>query len=199
MKTRLVSYSGDKIPVVGSCQLQCKKHSLEFFIVKTRQCPILSFQASKDLDLIKVVTSVARTEDIVASFNVVFQGLGCLAEPYKIKIDHEIPPVVCPLKNQPVTLRERLKEELNNMERLGVIKKVEIPTDWVNSLVIVEKHKTKQLRICLDPRPLNKAIKREHFQLPTLEDITTRLAGAKLFSKLDAKNGYGQIPLEEES
>ena len=199
VKTKLVSYSGDKIPVVGSCQLQCKERLLEVFIVKTRQCPILSFQASKELDLIKVVTSIARTEDIIANFDVVFHGLGCLTEPYKIKIDHDIQPVVCPLRNQPVALRERLKEEIDNMERLGVIKKVDIPTDWVNSLVIVEKHKTKQLRICLDPRPLNKAVKREHFQLPTLEDITTRLAGAKRFSKLDAKNGYWQIPLEEES
>ena len=98
-----------------------------------------------------------------------------------------------------MALRERIKEELDNMERMGVIKKVEIPTDWANSLVIMEKHKTKQLRICLDPRPLNKAIKHEHFQLPTLEDITTRLSGAKRFSKLDAKNGYWQIPSGEES
>ena len=190
VKTKLVSYSGDKIPVVGSCQLQCKERLLEFFIVKTRQCPILSFQASKELDLMKVVTSIARTEDIIANFDVVFHGLGCLTEPYKIKIDHDIQPVVCPLRNQPVALRVRLKEELDYLERLGVIKKVDIPTDWVNSLVIVEKHKTKQLRICLDPRPLNKTVKHEHFQLPTLEDITTRLAGAKRFSKFDAKNGY---------
>ncbi|KAL5510119.1 hypothetical protein EMCRGX_G005608 [Ephydatia muelleri] len=178
VKTKIVSYSGDKIPVVGSCQLQCKERFLEFFIVKTRQCPILSFQASKELDLIKVVTSIARTEDIIANFDVVFHGLGCLTEPYKIKIDHDIQPVVCPLRNL---------KELDNMERLGVIKKVDIPTDWVNSLVIVEKHKTKQLRICLDPRPLNKAVKSEHFQLPTLEDITTRLAGAKRFSKLESQ------------
>lgn len=49
------------------------------------------------------------------------------------------------------------------MKQIGVIKKVEIPTDWVNSLVIIEKHKAKQLRICLDPWLPNKAIKPEHF------------------------------------
>ena len=199
VKTNLVSYSGDKLTVVGTCQLRCKNSSLEFFVVKTKQCPILSFQASKELDLIRVITSITRTADLIKTYEAVFQGLGCLTEPYNIRIDHDVQPVVCPLRNQPVALRERLKEELDNMERMGVIKKVEIPTDWVNSLVIVEKHKTKQLRICLDPRPLNKAIKREHFQLPTLEDITTRLSGAKRFSKLDAKNGYWQIPLGEES
>ena len=61
------------------------------------------------------------------------------------------------------------------MEAMDVIRKVDEPTEWVNSLVVVEKPKSKKLRVCLDPRPLNKAIRREHFHLPTLEDITTRL------------------------
>ena len=53
----------------------------------------------------------------------------------------------------------------------------------------------------MDPRFLNKAIRREHYQLPTLEDIATRLFGAKCFSKLhvDANHGYWQIPLDPES
>ena len=41
-----------------------------------------------------------------------------------------------------------------------------------------------KLRICLDPRDLNFAIKREHFPMPTIEEITTRLNGTKLFSVL---------------
>lgn len=42
-------------------------------------------------------------------------------------------------------------------------------------------------------------MKREHFQLPTIEEITSRLSGAILFSKLDANSGYWQIPLAESS
>lgn len=84
------------------------------------------------------------------------------------------------------------------MELKGVIKKVDEPTEWVNSIVCAEKSSGK-LRICLDPRDLNKAIKREYYQLPTIEEITTRLAGAKIFSKLDANSGYWQIPLHSAS
>ena len=91
-----------------------------------------------------------------------------------------------------------MKAQLNDMEKRGVIRKVEEPTNWVNSMAIVEKPDG-SLRICLDPRHLNKAIKREHFQLPTIEDITTRMANAKWFTKLDANRGYWQIPLDEES
>ena len=82
---------------------------------------------------------------------------------------------------------------------MGVIRKVDEPTDWVNSLMVVEKPKSKKLQVCLDPRPLNNAIRREHFHLLTLEDITTRLSGACVFTKLDANHGYRQIPLSEES
>ena len=56
-----------------------------------------------------------------------------------------------------------------------------------------------RLRICLDPKHLNKAIKQEHFQLPTIEVITTRMANAKWFTKLDANRSYWQLPLDEES
>ena len=72
----------------------------------------------------------------------------------------------------PTALRDKLRTMLKDMEAKGVIRKVNEPTDWVNSLVVVEKHKTGKLRVCLDPRKLNVGIKREHFQLPTIEDIT---------------------------
>ena len=81
----------------------------------------------------------------------------------------------------------------------GVILPVDEPTDWVNSMVVVEKKNSDQLRICIDPRDLNKAIKREHYKLPTIEEIMTRVNGAQYFSTLDAKSGYWQIPLDEES
>ena len=84
------------------------------------------------------------------------------------------------------------------MRGLGVIKTVDGPTEWLNSLVLVEKPNGK-LKICLDPRPLNKAIQREHQQLPTAEEILSEMSGAKYFSKLDASSGYWQIPLDEAS
>ena len=84
------------------------------------------------------------------------------------------------------------------MKSSGVIRKVDEPTDWVSSMVIVEKP-NKTLRICLDPRNLNTAVKREHFQLPTIEETTSRMSGTKVFSKLDANHGYWQLKLDSES
>ena len=213
----LVSFSEDKLTVLGTAKLPVKskaniEHELTFHIAETNQPGLLGLTSSQDLGLIKVVM-VAKTEEkqtkpdtgeevtkfseklkgeVLQKYSQVFTGLGCLEKPYHIEVDPTVTLTI------PATLRDRVKEELDDMEKRGVVRKVEEPTDWVNSMAIVEKPNG-SLRICLDPRHLNKAIKREHFQLPTIEDITTRMANAKWFTKLDANRGYWQIPFDEES
>ena len=117
---------------------------------------------------------------------------------YCIELKDDVTPVIVPPRKIPVALKNRLKEELTKMEDMGVIEKVEKATDWVNALVVAEKPNGK-LRICLDPRPLNKAIKRQHYRLPTSEEIFSMMTGAQVFSKIDASNGYWQIPVDERS
>ena len=63
---------------------------------------------------------------------------------------------------------------------------------------MIEK-KNGDVRICIDPKYLNMAIKREHFQIPTKEEILGELAGTKYFSKMDAKAGFHRIELDEKS
>ena len=77
------------------------------------------------------------------------------------------------------------------------MKKVLIPTDWVSNTVLVRK--PGKLRICLDPRDLNRALKRPHYLMPTMDDILPKLAEAKVFSVLDAKDGFWQVKLTERS
>ena len=52
------------------------------------------------------------------------------------------------------------------------------PTDWVNS-----------------PRDLNNVIKREHYKIPIAHEVALKLTGKKVFSILDEKDGFWQIPL----
>ena len=86
------------------------------------------------------------------------------------------------------------------MESQGIIAKLKEgePTAWVNSLVYRRKPNGK-LRICLDPKDLNRAISREHHVIPTLEEILPKLSGAKYFSIVDAKCGYWNVELDNES
>ena len=55
------------------------------------------------------------------------------------------------------------------------------------------------IRVCLYPKDLNKATKREFIQLPTPEEIMSMMAGATRFSEIDTSAGYWQIALNEES
>lgn len=81
---------------------------------------------------------------------------------------------------------------------LKVISKVTEPTDWVSSIAFSRKDNGK-LWVCLDPKDLNKVMKRTYHKIPTLEEITHNFSGAKVFSKLDARHGYWSIALDEES
>ena len=81
------------------------------------------------------------------------------------------------------------------MEARGVITHVNWPTYWVHDLVIIEK-KDGSLWLCLDMKNLNKALKREHHQIPTAEDVISQLGGKRVFSIFDQKDFFWQVPLD---
>ena len=103
-----------------------------------------------------------------------------------------------PPRRVPEALRGPLKKELDSLVEQGIIARVEQPTNWVNSLVCVTKSNG-DLRICLDPKDLNRAIKRPHHFTPTLDDVLSKLNGASWFSILDARSGYWNIKLDQQS
>ena len=97
-------------------------------------------------------------------------------------------------RNVPLLLRKKVKAELQCMESMGVIWKVDKPTFFCARMVIVPK-KSGEVRICVYFRKLNESV----HPLPMVEDTLAKLTGATTFSKLDANCGFWQIPLAEES
>ena len=55
------------------------------------------------------------------------------------------------------------------------------------------------LWLSIDFKKLNHAIKRETYQLPSVDELIPRLAGAKMDSVLDASSGFWQLPLHKDS
>ena len=97
----------------------------------------------------------------------------------------------------PVALKADLKKKLEELVAAKMITRVDEPTDWISSTVAVRRNN--KLRICLDPKNLNTAIRRPKYPIPNIEDILPKLAKAKVFSILDAKNGFWQIELDDPS
>ena len=144
----------------------------------------------------KTNTPLTR-ENVIKEYNDVFKGLGCLPGDYHIELDPSVKPVQHAPRRIPVPLKAMLKNKISELEKMGVIEKVDGPSDWISSLVAVKKGD--KLRICIDPRDLNKAIKRPKFQMPTVDEVLPNLAQAKVFSVLDAKDGFFQIKLDKAS
>ena len=96
--------------------------------------------------------------------------LGQLPDEAHFITDPSVTHVVSHVRRIPVSLAEKVKNELDHLSAKNVITHVQQPTDWVSNLVVT-MIKIGDLRKCLDPQELNKALKREHFQLPTLDDI----------------------------
>ena len=203
--TMLRAYGGQRVTHVGKCQLECSVNGrykqCDFYIVNLESPPILALSMCENLGLItrgvKGVEAVP-TESINSTYKDVCNGLGCFEELYHIVVEQDTVPVKELHRRVPFGLQYRLKLKLDLMENRKVIQKVNKPTYWVHKLVIVEK-KDGFLRLCLDRRELNKTFKRENFQIPTVEDVTCRLSGKKVFTVIDLKDAFWQVHLSEEN
>ena len=69
--------------------------------------------------------------------------------------------------------------------------------EWISNLVLVKRES--KLRLCLDPSELDQAIRRVNHQIPTVEEMLLDFTMVKVFSALDAKNGFWHLKLDEQS
>ena len=207
-RSKLVSYSGHEIKTIGKTDVvilyQDRYHVMEVQVVEGDVMPVVGLKTATELNLVKRLFTVGckgnggPQPEILKRYQSQFSGIGTLPGEYEIKIDASATPVVHPPRRIPCMLRDKVKAELDRMARMGIITKVEQPTQWVSPIVVVKKPNG-DVRICLDPIDLNKAAKREHYPLRTVEEVAATLAEARVFSTLDATSGFYQIRLAEKS
>ncbi len=205
-KLKLVSYSGHKVIPEGQTIAVVKGHSIKFQVVKNVDA-ILGRDSCELLGYLKRINTVLASSrlanndkrDLLSEYSDVFKGLGLIesAKNQHLEVDKTVTPTVDPPRRIPHALREQVKNELDKMEKAGVIMKQTEPTPWVNSMVVVRS--PGKVRVCLDPSRLNKAIKRAHYPVKTVEEVAASMPSAVLISTLDAAKGYWTISLDEES
>ena len=133
---------------------------------------------SKQQSSVKQVTSLV---ELVQAFPEVFKrSVGTLPGTVHLEVEPDATPVVVPSRRIPTALKEPFEKELERLVRDKIIAPVEQPTPWVSSLVVTTKN-TGALRICIGPRPLNKALKRKTYQMPVHDELLPELAQVKVF------------------
>lgn len=193
---------GSRLSVVGVAKESLKKGERtvqeDLYVVRDLHTPLLGRPAITKLELVARLDSI-DTQTLKETYPSLCSGLGRVQQPYTIKLKPDTTPYsLSTPRRVPIPLLGKVKEELERMEHLGVISRVDKPTDWCAGMVPVPK-KNNTVSICVDLTKLNEAVCREKFILPSVEHTLGMLAGARIFSKLDANMGFWQVPLSEES
>ena len=130
------------------------------------------------------------SQTILDKFPSLFKGLGTLGDAYTIKLTEDaVPYSLCTPRNVAIPLREKVIIELNRMEANGIISRVTEPTPWCAGMVVVPKREG-SVRICVDLKLLNQSVLQEVHPIPKVDHTLAQLAGATVFSKIDANSGF---------
>ena len=176
-------------------ELNCAVNLLQ---KKLTQQKTSTTERQKVQDDLEKLNPFSSREDLINAYPDRFEGTGHFPGTYHITLQKDARPVVHAPRKCPIAMRPLVHEKLDEWLKEGIITPVEEPTDWVSSLAYSHKANGK-LWICLDPKDLNATIKRDHYETPTVEEITHELAGSRKFTKLDGTSSYLCIVLDYES
>ena len=160
---------------------------MEFIVIKGNSRLLLGLRASEQMNLISVIKqnimtvqtqpplqdkarypSTLTKEHLLKEFADVFNGDGKLHGDLHLEIDPTVTPVQLPTRKVPIAIKGKLREELDCLETRNIITPVNVPTSWISATVVTMK-KNGNIRLCVDPKPLNRALKRNHYPLPTID------------------------------
>ena len=140
-----------------------------------------------------------ETQELLEKHQPLFTGTGHLKNcEIHLEIDEAVTPVAQPARRIPNSLKQVVNAKLEEMRKQGIIEKVEGATPWLSPLVIIPK-KCGDVRLVVDMRKANTALKRRRIQIPTVNEILQKMQGATVFTELDLSQGCLQLSLAPES
>ena len=142
--------------------------------------------------------SCKTMEDLKKLYPNSFNRLGSLKGAYNIRVDPTVKPATHARRKVPIESKEAIDKELDYLIEEEIITEQVEPTPWVSSVTHLRKPNG-EVRVCLDPSNLNKAIIREHHKPMTVEEIAHELAGATVYTKANALKAFLQIHLMHEA
>ena len=182
---KLSAYGGTNIPTMGSCDVYVqapaspKPHRIKVQVTDADGPAIIGNITAQKLGLLKLNWSVKSDssectpntqrkqhpypitkEYLLKEYTDVFTGIGCFPGPeYHIELDPDVTPVQHPPRQVEAQLQPAYKDELDRLVGSGILKEVKDEySPWISSVVVTKKSNG-SIRVCLDPRDLNKAVR----------------------------------------
>ena len=197
-----------KLPV--TLELEGIKYTEDFHIYSQVNGAILSWKAAKGLNILPQTYPYPATRPVINSFNLIllwpnfrmFLVTRSLAwrgrnftSPYQRMLNLFV------LTHLVLFRLLIVKAELDLLQTQGIIAPVTEPTEWCAPIVVAPKKNSQEIRLCVDSSHLNKYVRREKYQSLTPAQAVADIAAdnAKIFTKIDARKGYHQCPLDKES
>ena len=194
----------------------------QFRIVAEDLTPVIGLSDSEELKLIELLRENIATLDsgkpnvpssaselhtpltlqaIQCKYPEVFENcVGKLDGELHLYTKQDVTPTKAAPREIPLSVKNKFIAEVKDLQEQGIIEKVTAPTDWVSAPTIVNKPSAKNgIRLCIDSRPLNTALKRSEYPIPTIDYLLTEISNAKVFALADIKSAFWHVPLDEPS
>ena len=219
---RLKTYTGELIQPLGytdvQVQLQGQSCKCHLFILRKGSVPLfgrdwlhalkmnLSSVPLAKMDVYGENTNSknsgmeTKADHLVKEFASVFsEGIGTIINmTATLSVQDGSVPKFLKARQVPYALKDEIEKELNSLEGQGIISKVKT-SEWATPIVPVMK-KNGTVRICGDYKvTINPVLQAEQYTLPRVEDMLATLEQGNTFSKIDLRQAYLQLPLEDNS
>ena len=170
------------------------------FLATTHAEELLKFETFLKTNVDADFLSNTKVRDLLIEYTTNFvkeEWKGLNIDPVEFTFSDDMPERMKPKAHPiPMKLQEATKKEFDRL--LGYFFEP-CQSDWASPLTVAPKATDPFVRLCVNLQRVNKYIRFGHPPIPNVQHTLHKLKGFKYFLDIDARNGYHQVPLADET